>query len=100
MAYLTQPISPSARTAETGLWITRSGLVTIGEPWGELCKFLHTSSGGDLVYEHPDGRVGVVLGLLPGSWVPVLASRVLGSALIGESTITTTATGITWHGGF
>jgi hypothetical protein len=100
MSYATQPISSSARTAETGLWITRSGIVTPEVGFGELSKFIHTSSGGDLVFEYADGKAGVVLGLSPGSWVPVIATRVLTSATFGATTITTTASGLTWHGGF
>jgi len=99
-------LDTNKENGQIGLVSTRGGIVTLDEPFivegqsgGEACTYIHISVGGNLMLEMMDGSINPYLGLLDGDYVVAKAARVLTAATLGGVPYTTTATGITWHGG-
>jgi hypothetical protein len=64
-------------------------------------SWIHVGGAGDIAFEQKDGNVGVILSVLAGTWIRLVARRILvsGTPNDGGGLVTTTATLITYHGG-
>jgi len=64
-------------------------------------SWIHVGGAGDIVFEQKDGGTGVILSVLAGTWIRLVARRILvsGTPDDGGGLVTTTATLITYHGG-
>jgi len=87
------------QSSEIGVFIKRSGIITIDTELNQYFKLLHVGSGGNLVYKTPDDQIGCFLGVKDGSFIPVVGNEVLSSGVVDGVTVTTSCTDITWHGG-
>lgn len=92
-------IDPHNRTAAVGIMATRGGEIILDAYIGEMFKFLHIATAGDVIIEGIDGTPMPWYGATNDSVVPLAGFRVLTSAVINGTPRTTTATGITWYGG-
>jgi hypothetical protein len=92
-------IDPNNRTAQIGIMATRGGEIILDELVGEMFKFLHVATAGDVIIEGVDGTPMPWYGASSDSLIPIAGFRVLSSAIINGIPRTTTCTGITWYGG-
>jgi len=95
-------IDPQNRTAAVGIMATRGGEIVLDAYVNankEMFKFLHISTGGDVIIEGIDGTPMPWYGASSDSVIPIAGFRVLTTAIINGNPKTTTATGITWYGG-
>lgn len=92
-------IDPQNRTAAVGIMATRGGEIVLDVYVGEVFKFLHVATAGDVIIQGIDGTPMPWYGATNDSVIPIAGFRVLTSAVINGNTKTTTATGITWYGG-
>lgn len=95
------PIDPNNRTAAVGIMATRGNEIVLDAPTqtGEMFKFLHVATGGDVIILGIDGTPMPWYGASSDSIIPLAGFKVLSSAIINGNPRTTTATGITWYGG-
>ena len=92
-------IDPNNRTAAVGIMATRGGEIILDVAPGEMFKFLHIATGGDIIIQGVDGTPIPWYGASSDSLIPMAGFMVLTSAVINGVTKSTTATGITWYGG-
>jgi|SRR5882724_7444588 len=92
-------IDPQNRTAAVGVMATRGGEIVLDIYIGEMFKFLHIATAGDVIIQGIDGTPMPWYGASADSIIPLAGFRVLTSAIINGTPRSTTATGITWYGG-
>jgi hypothetical protein len=95
-----QPLNPATPTFQIGLTATRGGLITNDTPLNEFFKGLYITTGGDVLVRGIDNEIIPILGRLSGSFVAVLGYEVVSAATVDGQALTTTATDISWVGGF
>ena len=98
MSYLENKINnvnPAMPSVELGPWIRKGDPIVNDVVVPEFFKMLHVGVGGDVMVQGQDGEVIPFIGILDGTFIPVIGNAVLASTAKGN----TTATSITWHGG-
>lgn len=103
---IAKPIDASRNASDQGVIAKTHGVAILDQVFTQtddtvpqLSTTLHIGTGGTVVFEGPDGKPGVYIGVSNDRLLGVVASRILTSATVNGTLYATTAADITWHGG-
>lgn len=99
LTYKADQVPPDERTNRIGLVITRGGIVTLDAVVPEYFKAIHVGIGGDLIVLGKNGNYIPFYAVPNSTIIYVMGNSVVSAATVDGVAMTTTATGITWHGG-
>lgn len=95
-----QHISGNTPAWQIGLCAKEGGIIVKDTPLNFYFKSLFVGDAGDVLVRGVDGNIIPYRGVLSGATLYVLGNEVVGTATVDGVALTTTATNITWQGGF
>ena len=63
-------------------------------------KYITVGVGGDVVFENGAGELQLIKGVVGGSILPIIASKIVSSGTVRGTARTTTASDMGWLGGY
>ena len=99
---MSQPLgSPPKDSIYYGPYATLSDAVTIGTVFQKgLSKYILVAGAGNIVYENESNELQFIAGVSAGSLLPIVARRIVASGTVRGTPRTTTATNMSWLGGY
>ena len=108
----TYAVDPFSRSEQIGRIFNRSGQVIIDSPLtvdptpedpnptAEVCSWIVCGTGGNVVFQHKDGKYGYFPSATAGQLLPIGAIKIVAShTFTNGGTLTTTAANLWWYGG-
>ncbi len=97
-----QPLgNPAKDSIYYGPYAPYADAVTIDTEFPEgISKYILVAGAGDLVYENEASELQFIAGVGAGSLLPIIAKRIVSGGTVRGIARTTTATNMSWLGGY
>lgn len=97
-----QPIgTPPKESVYYGAYAPLSDAVIIDTDFPEgLSKYILVGGTGDIVFENQAGDLQFISGVTAGTILPIIAKKIVASGVVRTVAHTTTATKMSWLGGY